>query len=93
MFCYTDTCTFEGKGKKRRSADTEFQCTSFDDCGDHSFRAIEFVDLNISNIIRDFCGNVLSCQYDLAVTGDMEVAGLTKQADVEITRIHQLTSA
>ena len=64
-------------GRKKRQTPS-FECTSFDNCGDHSIVAMAFEDLNFSEEERAFCNNDSSCLYDLQVTGDEEVARLTQ---------------
>lgn len=51
-----------------------------------------FADLNFTEAQMEFCNGILSCMFDLEVTGEMEVAGITKEEDEEITMLQQLIS-
>lgn len=77
--------------KKRQIPGSEFECTSFENCGDHSFVGVEFSDLNITDEHRAFCNNDTTCIYDLIVTGDEEVAEITREASENNTMLQSLT--
>ena len=78
--------------QKRQVRGPEFVCTSFDNCGDHSFVGIAFEDLNITEDQRVLCNNDTSCLYDLAVTGDEEFANTTLEASEEDKRTQAIIS-
>lgn len=46
-----------------------------------------FEELNFTDEQKAFCDNDASCLYDLEVTGDEEIAGLTQQASMNSTRL------
>ena len=89
LFTYGDSFN-----KKRRQADDgpQFECTSFDDCGDHSFVGVSFEDLTFTEEQIDLCNNDESCLFDLAVTGDEEFANTTLESSEEDKKIQEAIS-
>ena len=63
-----------GRRKRQLGGGPDFECTSFDNCGNRSFVGLSFDDLNITDSQREFCNNDTTCLYDLAITGDQEIA-------------------
>lgn len=78
--------------KKRQIEGPEFECTSFENCGDHSFEGLTLDDLVITDEQRAFCKNDESCLYDLAITGEDELAMATLEASENSTRLQKLIS-
>ena len=77
---------------KRQIDGPDFVCTSFDNCGDHSFVGVTLEELSFTQEQRDMCNNDDACLFDLAVTGDEEFANTTLEASVENTKVQQLIS-
>ncbi len=73
----------ESSGRKRRQTSNDFECTSFDNCGDHSFVGVSFEDLDINQTHREFCKNDEFCIYDLIVTEDYEFTNTTLMSSEE----------
>lgn len=82
----------DAPGQTKRQA-PDFACTSFETCGDPSFRAPRFEELNTTQEQRDYCNNDSSCIYDLVLTGDMEVAELTLETSENDTRLQTIISS
>ena len=82
LFTYGDTFN-----RKRRQVDLDddlqFECTSFDDCGNHSFVGVTFEDLTFTEEQMDMCNNDETCLFDFAVTGDEEFATTTLESSEE----------
>ena len=77
MFTYGD------RRKRQLATVSEFDCTSFDNCGDHSIVGPAPEDMVFTDEQRDFCQDDESCLYDLEVTGDKEMANLTRSASFD----------
>ena len=82
--------TYFGGRKKRQIAGPEFECTSFDNCGDHSFEGLTFDMLNVTEEHNEFCNGDRTCIYDLILTGEEEFAATTLQAAEESDMIQAL---
>ena len=81
-----------GHRQRRQLSGPDFECTSFDNCGDHSFVGVAFEDLTFTDEQRAMCKNDEACLYDLVVTGDEDFAAATLEASEESTRIEGLIS-
>lgn len=68
------------------------ECTSFDNCGDHSFVGVAFEDLNVTDEQRAFCDGDQSCIFDLAVTGDEEIAASSHNSSIDDAMLQQAIS-
>ena len=81
-------------GRKKRQLDEslEFECTSFDNCGNHSFVGVSFEDLNFTEEQMDTCNNDETCLFDLVVTGDEEFANITLESSEEDIRVQEIIS-
>ena len=55
-------------------------------------RAPTFEELTFTDQQREFCNNDRTCLYDLAVTGVMEVAAVTRTASEESGKVQSLIS-
>lgn len=73
--------------KKRQDSGSNFECTSFDNCGDHSIVGVDIESLNFTDEQRAFCKNNLPCLYDLEVTGDEVLANITRMASENAARM------
>ena len=84
----------ENFDRKRRQADDnlEFECTSFDNCGNHSFVGVSFEDLTFTEEQIDMCNNDEICLFDLVVTGDEEFANTTLESSEEDKKIQEAIS-
>lgn len=51
-----------------------------------------FDQLNISDEVREFCGNISACVYDFTVTGNMDAAGTTRDFIVNTTNMQEQLS-
>lgn len=78
--------------KRRQVDDLDFECTSFDNCGDHSFVGVTFEDLNFTEAQMAMCNNDETCLFDLAVTGDEGFANTTLESSEEDMRIQEAIS-
>lgn len=78
--------------KKRQIEGPDFECTSFENCGNHSFVGVEFSDLDITDEQIDFCNNDTTCIFDLAVTGDEELADVSKESNENSTILQTIIS-
>ena len=77
------------EGRKRRQApDQLLNCTSsVTACSDNSsYVPPKFEDLTFTDAEIQFCNNVSTCLYDLAVTGIEELAATTRSIDENETR-------
>ena len=103
MFTITDRITqtrtmftYGGNfGRKRRQVldeSLEFECTSFDNCGNHSFVGVSFEDLTFTEEQMDMCNNDETCLFDFAVTGDEEFAMTTLENSEEDARVQEIIS-
>lgn len=73
-----------GAISKRQIPGPNFECTSFDNCGDHSFVGVSPDSLNFTDAQIEFCNGEKTCLYDLAVTGDEELAGNTRMVAEQV---------
>ena len=80
------------KRRRRQIPGPVMECTSFDNCGDPEFEALEFEDLEFTEEEREFCDNEPTCLYDLHITADEDMATLSKRASEQADRIHQILS-
>lgn len=78
-------------GRKKRQAEPDF-CTSFNNCGNHSFEAVAIEDLTFTDEQKDFCQNDPTCLYDLEITGDEELAELSMETSDNTTRQKEVLS-
>ena len=78
--------------EKRQIDGPEFVCTSFENCGDHSFVGVTLEELNFTQEQIEMCEGDDSCLFDLAVTGDEEFAVTTLEASEENTRVQEIIS-
>ena len=78
--------------KKRQIDGPNFECTSFDNCGDHNFVGVTFEDLTFTDEQRAMCNNDETCLFDLAVTGDEEIAVATLEASEENQMVQGIIS-
>lgn len=76
--------------RKRQLPGPDFECTSFSNCGNHSFVGLSFDELNFTDSQREFCNNERSCLYDLAITGDEEIAHNSMSFSENITRVMEI---
>ena len=81
-----------GTLKKRQTDGPDFECTSFDNCGNHSFVGVTFEDLTFTDEQRAMCNNDTACLFDLGVTGDEQFANTTLEASEENMAVQQLIS-
>ena len=93
LFPSADEMYYAYDGRKRRQIEgPDFECTSFDNCGDHSFVGVTFESLDITDEQRAMCDNDQGCLFDLAVTGDDDFAATTLEASEENEQVQQLIS-
>ena len=92
MFTYGRSLIFGSRKKRQVEESPEFECTSFDNCGNHSFVGVSFEDLTFTDDQRDMCNNDETCLFDLAVTGDEEFANTTLESSEEDNRVQELIS-
>lgn len=55
-----------------------------------SFTAPSFEDLTFTDAQRRICNNMRACLYDLAITGDLEVADVSRETSENTTRLQEL---
>ena len=67
-------------------------CTSFETCGDPTFRAPTFEELNPTQEQIDICNNDPSCIYDLVITDDMGFAEMTLETSENNTKLQEIIS-
>lgn len=79
----------QGGGRKKRQIPG---CTPLEGCGNTSFAIPQFEDLNFTDDQRQFCNNIRSCLFDLALTGNEELAGTTRNFDENITSTVEILS-
>ncbi len=81
-------------GRRRRQVDDgpQFECTSFDNCGNHSFVGVSFEDLTFNEEQMTTCNNDETCLFDLAVTGDEEFAITSMESSEEDRRVQAIIS-
>ena len=80
-------------GRKKRQIDgPQFECTSFDNCGNHSFVGVSFEDLTFTEEQMAMCNNDEICLFDLVVTGDEEFAAETLKSSEEDRRVQEIIS-
>ena len=89
---YLVTYTVNHILNRRQIDGPDFVCTSFDNCGNHSFVGVTFEDLTFTDEQRAMCNNDTACLYDLGVTGDEAFANTTLEASEENTRIQGILS-
>jgi hypothetical protein len=70
--------------KKRQIPDSE--CTS-GDCSAPTFEELNFTDAQ-----RQMCNNMSVCLYDLAITGDSEVADISRETNENTTILQNVVS-
>ena len=77
------------EGRKRRQAPNQLSnCTSVFACSENSsYVPPKFEDFIFTDAEIQFCNNVSTCLYDLAVTGSEELADSTRSIDENETRI------
>lgn len=51
-----------------------------------------FEELNFTDAQREICNNIMACLYDLAVTGDLEVANISRETSENTTILQALIS-
>ena len=78
--------------KKRQINGPDFECTSFDNCGDHSFVGVTVENLTFTDEQRVMCNNDETCLFDLAVTGNEEIAVATLEASEENQMVQGIIS-
>ena len=84
---------YEIMGRKKRQIDgPQFECTSFENCGNHSFEGVRFEDLNFTEEQMVMCNNNEACLYDLVVTGDEEFAAETLRSSEEFKSVREIIS-
>ena len=92
---YSDEMTLNytsNQVNKRQIEREDFECTSSDSCGEHSFVGVNFEDLTFTDEQRAICNDDKSCLFDFAVTGDKEIAITTLEAAEEIQRVQGIIS-
>ena len=77
---------------KRQIDGPDFECTSFDNCGNHSFVGVTFEDLTFTDEQRAMCNNDTACLFDLGVTGDEQFANTTLEASEENMAVQAIIS-
>ena len=87
MFTYGDISR-----KKRQIDGPQFECTSFENCGNHSFVGVRFEDLTFTEEQMTMCNNDKTCLFDLVVTGDEEFAVETLRSSEEDSRVQEIIS-
>lgn len=70
----------------------EFECTSFYNCGNHSFVGVTFEELTFTKEQMNMCNNDETCLFDLAVTGDEDFAAATLESSQEDIRVQEIIS-
>ena len=79
-----------GRRRRQLSGGPDFECTSFSNCGNQSFVGLSFEDLNITDSQREFCNNDTTCLYDLAITGDEEIAQTSMTFNENVTHVIEI---
>lgn len=62
------------------------------DFGNSSFSVPTFEELNFTDAQRQICNNVRACLYDLAITGDLVVANVSRETSETTTRLQETIS-
>ena len=80
--------------RKRRQAPGQLSnCTSINACSENSsYVPPSFEDLTFTDAEIQFCNNVSTCLYDLAVTGSEELAASTRSIDENGTKVMDILS-
>ena len=76
----------------RRKRQTDDGCVSFDSCGDVTIPPTTIADVNVTDDQRDMCDNDDTCLFDLAVTGDEDLAMKTLETSVVSARQQMIIS-
>ena len=77
--------------KRRQAPDQLSNCTSVTACSDNSsYVPPTFEDLTFTDAEIQFCNNISTCLYDLAVTGIEELAATTRSIDENGTRAMEI---
>ena len=81
---------FEGR-KRRQAHDQSSNCTSVSACSENSsYVPPTFEDLTFTDAQIQFCNNVSTCLFDLAVTGSEELAASTRSIDENGTKAMEI---
>ena len=69
--------------RQQQPDDSLFECTSFENCGNSSIPPVALEELTFTDEQRAMCNNDDECLFDLAVTGDEDLATVTLEASEE----------
>ena len=76
-----------GSRKRRQAPDQLSNCTSVSSCSENtSYVPPNFEDLTFTDAEIQFCNNISTCLFDLAVTGSEDLAASTRSIDENGTR-------
>ena len=78
-------CNLESR-KRRQAPDQLSNCTSVTCSDNSSYVPPKFEDLTFTDAQVQFCNNISTCLYDLAVSGSEELAATTRSIDENGTR-------
>ena len=81
-----------GRRKRQIPPDPATECTTFESCSGVPFTGQTFEDLTFTEAQRERCNNVRTCLYDLAITNNDEVAGLSRDLSVNSSIVQQTLS-
>ena len=90
MFAYG--YIINNRKKRQQPDDSLFECTSFDNCGNSSIPPVTLEELTFTDEQRAICKNNDECLFDLAVTGDEDLATVTLEASEEDVRLQKILS-
>lgn len=76
--------------RKKRQVDDG--CISFDNCGNSSIPPTTLADVTVTDEQRDMCNNDDTCLFDLAVTGDEELAMSSLESSEESAQLQMIIS-
>lgn len=78
--------------KRRQTSDPASSCTSFQNCAYTPYAGPTFEDFNFTEAQRALCNNIRECLFDLAITGNDDIADLSRETSENSTAVQMALS-